>query len=164
MAEAFRHIVRIGGTDVDGNKKLAYGLAKIRGVGVNLARAIVQAAELEQAKKIGNLTDEEVQSIEQIIHFPQKFHIPSFLFNRKKDLETGKDVHLYGADLTLRQKLDVAFLKEIRCWRGVRHSLGLKVRGQKTRTTGRTGKAVGVKKKALIAAAQAAQAAERKKA
>ena len=163
MAEDFRHIVRIGGTDVDGNKKLAYGLAKIRGVGLNFARAVVQAAELDQGKKVGNLTDEEVQRIEQVIHSPQKFGIPSFLLDRKKDLETGRDIHLYGADLTLRQKLDVAFLKEIRCWRGVRHNLGLKVRGQKTRTTGRTSKAVGVQKKTLIAAAQAAQAAERKK-
>ena len=44
-------------------------------------------------------------------------------------------------------------MKEIRNWRGIRHALGLKVRGQRTRTSGRSGKAVGVKKKAIIAKA-----------
>ena len=50
-------------------------------------------------------------------------------------------------------------MKDIRSWKGIRHSIGLKVRGQRTRTTGRSGKAVGVKKKVLM---EAARAAERK--
>ncbi|TMI37957.1 30S ribosomal protein S13, partial [Candidatus Bathyarchaeota archaeon] len=54
-------------------------------------------------------------------------------------------------------KSDVDLMKDIRSWKGVRHSLGLKVRGQRTRTTGRSGKAVGVKKKVLMEAARAAQ-------
>ena len=147
MSEGFRHIVRVCGTDLDGSKKLAYGLAKIRGVGVVFARAAALAAKLNPEMKIGYLSDEDVKRIEDIILNPEKYSLPSFLYNRRKDLETGLDKHLHGADLEFRQKLDIEFLKEIRCWRGIRHSLGLKVRGQKTRTTGRKGRTVGVSKR-----------------
>ena len=44
MSEGFRHIVRICGTDLDGSKKLAYGLAKISGVGINFARAVAKVS------------------------------------------------------------------------------------------------------------------------
>jgi small subunit ribosomal protein S13 len=53
-------------------------------------------------------------------------------------------------------------MRDIRTWKGIRHSLGLKVRGQRTRTTGRKGRAVGVAKKIVMEAARAA-AAEREK-
>lgn len=147
MSEGFRHIVRICGTDLDGSKKLAYGLAKISGVGINFARAVAKVAGISPNLRIGMLTDEQVKKIEEIINNPEKSGIPSFMFNRRKDLETGLDKHLYGSDLAIRWKMDIDFLKALKCWRGVRHSLGLKVRGQKTRTTGRKGKTVGVRKK-----------------
>ena len=147
MSEGFRHIVRICGTDLDGSKKLAYGLAKISGVGINFARAVAKVAGISPDLRIGMLTDEQVKKIEEVINNPEKSDIPSFMFNRRKDLETGLDKHLYGSDLAIRWKMDIDFLKALKCWRGVRHSLGLKVRGQKTRTTGRKGKTVGVRKK-----------------
>jgi len=53
-------------------------------------------------------------------------------------------------------------MTDIRTWKGVRHSLGLKVRGQRTRTTGRKGRAVGVAKKVVMEAARAAAAAAEK--
>ena len=59
-------------------------------------------------------------------------------------------------------KNDIDFMTDIRTWKGVRHSLGLKVRGQRTRTTGRKGRAVGVAKKIIMEAARTA-AAEREK-
>lgn len=149
MAEGFRHIIRICGTDVEGSKKLAYGLVKIRGLGINLAKAVVKAAQLNPNARIGNLSDEAVQKIEAIINNPEKVGLPSFLYNRRKDPESGVDKHLQGSDLALRVKMDIDFMREIKCWKGLRHSLGLKVRGQKTRTTGRKGKAIGVSRKAI---------------
>lgn len=151
MPESFRHIIRICNTNIDGTKKLTYGLPIIAGVGENFAKAVVDAAGLDRHARLGALSDEDISKLEEIISFPDKYGIPHFLFNRRNDPETGEHKHLYGADLTLRTKLDVDFLREMKCWRGVRHSLGLKVRGQKTRTTSRTGKAVGVKKRALMA-------------
>ncbi|MFQ5762286.1 MAG: 30S ribosomal protein S13 [Candidatus Bathyarchaeia archaeon] len=153
MPEGFRHIVRICNTNIGGTKKLTYGLPIIAGVGENFAKAVVDVAGLDRNAILGTLSDEDVSRLEEIISFPEKYGIPTYLFNRQNDSETGDNKHLHGADLTLRTKLDIDFLKEMKCWRGLRHGLGLKVRGQKTRTTGRSGKAGGVKKKACIAAA-----------
>lgn len=157
-SKEFRHIIRLMNTDLDGSKKLVYGLAKIRGIGINFSHAITKAAGLRPDARIGQLSDEEVDRIAEVVTDPLKFGIPSRLVNRRKDRETGRDTHLVGADLVLREKADIDFMKDLRTWKGVRHSLGLKVRGQRTKTTGRSGKAVGVKKKAAIAALRAARA------
>lgn len=146
------------GVDLDGSKKLIYGLTKIRGIGVSLSGATVRAAGMKPDIRIGQLSEEEVEKIEDVISDPLKFGIQPRLVNRRKDLETGRDLHLVGPDLALRVKTDIDFMKDLRTWKGIRHSLGLKVRGQRTKTTGRSGKAVGVKKKAAIAALRAAQA------
>nr|HDO80640.1 30S ribosomal protein S13 [Candidatus Bathyarchaeota archaeon] len=78
---------------------------------------------------------------------PSSVGIPSWMLNRQKDLETGKDLHLIGSQLALTVKNDIELMKRIRCWKGVRHALGLKVRGQRTKTTGRKGQTVGVRRK-----------------
>ncbi|MDD5186755.1 MAG: 30S ribosomal protein S13, partial [Methanoregula sp.] len=59
----------------------------------------------------------------------------------------GESKHLLGSDLTLIQDEDVNMMRKIRCYRGIRHETGQKVRGQRTKSTGRTGMTVGVKKK-----------------
>src|SRR6266704_2092160 len=144
MSREFRLILRFMGTDIDGTKKVAYGLGKIRGVGPNLAFAVVRAAKINPEARMGALSDGELSRVEDVIKDPLKHGIPPRMVNRRKDIETGRDMHLVGADLALKS------------WKGIRHSLGLKVRGQRTRTTGRSGKAVGVKKKVLMEAARAA--------
>ena len=159
----FRHIVRVIGTDLDGSKKVVYGLSKIRGVGPNFAHAVVKVARINAEARIGTLSETEISRVEDAIRDPVKHGIPARLFNRRKDIETGQDHHLVGPDLILRIKADIDLMKDIRSWKGIRHSLGLKVRGQRTRTTGRSGKAVGVKKKVLLEAARAAQRKEEKK-
>ena len=145
--ESFRHIVRIAGTDCDGSKKVVYGLAQIKGVGVNLARAIVNILGIDPEMRLGYLSDDEVKKIEEVLSNPVEHGIPPWMVNRQKDLETGKYLHLIGADLVLTQKADIERMIKMKCWKGVRHSLGLKVRGQRTRTTGRKGITVGVKRK-----------------
>jgi small subunit ribosomal protein S13 len=147
-AREFRHIIRIIDTDVDGTLKMPYALKKIKGISLSLARAILAKAGIDPDMRAGFLTDAEIEEIEEVIKDPAKYGIPGWLLNRRKDLETGKDLHLISADLILRTKLDIERLKEIKCWRGYRHAYGLKVRGQRTRTTGRTGKTIGVKRKA----------------
>ncbi len=159
MSREFRLILRVMGTDLDGTKKVAFGLSKIRGVGPNYAQAVVKATRINPDARIGSLSEVEISRLEDAIRDPSKHGIPTRLFNRRKDLDTGRDMHLVGPDLVLRTKADIDLMKDIRSWKGIRHSLGLKVRGQRTRTTGRSGKAVGVKKKVLM---EAARAAERK--
>jgi len=142
-----RYIVRILGTDIDGSLKIPYGLAKIKGIGVNLGYAIARAAGIDPELRIGMLTDEQVKKLEEVAKNPTAYGIPSWMLNRRFDPTTGKDLQLYGADLELAIKEDIQREMRIKSWRGVRHSLGLKVRGQRTRTTGRKGRTVGVSKK-----------------
>ncbi|MEM2735360.1 MAG: 30S ribosomal protein S13 [Candidatus Bathyarchaeia archaeon] len=156
MLREYRHIVRVLGTDIEGQRRLINGLTKIKGIGVSFANAIVRAAGLKPDMRFGQLSDSDVQKIESIASDPQRFGIPPRLFNRRKDPESGRDLHLIGSDLMLKVKSDIELMKSIKCWKGVRHSLGLKVRGQRTRTTGRTGKTVGVKKKAAAKPAKSA--------
>ena len=147
LAQEYRHIVRILGTDIDGALHLAHGLTKIKGVGLRFSQAILNAANLEPDLRIGDLSDSHVQKIEDALQHPEKYTLPTWFFNRRKDLETGHDRHLLGPDLSLRVKSDIDYLMRIRSWRGMRHSYGLKVRGQRTRTTGRTGRSVGVRRR-----------------
>lgn len=147
MSREFRHILRITGTDIDGTLKMPYALKRIKGVNLSLANVLLKKTGINLEKRAGFLTDVEVERIEQIIKEPTKFGLPAWLLNRRKDLETGKDLHLIRADLDLRIKMDIKQMKEIRSWRGYRHAYGLKVRGQKTKMTGRKGKAVGVRVK-----------------
>jgi small subunit ribosomal protein S13 len=155
MSEEFRHILRITDTDVDGTLKTPYALKRIKGISLSLANAILKKAGVDPNVRVGFLTDANIEKIEEIIEEPAKYGIPNWLLNRRKDAETGKDGHMLSADLVLRTKMDIDQMKEIKSWRGYRHAYGLKVRGQRTKTTGRSGKALGVKKKALVRPATA---------
>jgi small subunit ribosomal protein S13 len=135
---------------VDGTLKTAYALTRVKGVGLSLSRAILRKVEINPEGRAGFLTETDVEKIENILKEPSKHGITPWLMNRRKDCETGKDQHIVGAELVLRTKMDIEGMKEIKSWRGYRHAYGLKVRGQRTKTTGRAGKALGVKKKDLI--------------
>jgi len=147
MSKEFRHIIRVAGADLDGTQKVAYALMNINGVGIRLANVIVEKAGINVETRLGFLSDAEVKKIEDVIEKPEKYGVPNWFLDRQKDRETGKDLHVIGSDLVLQTKTDIDRLRNIRSWRGFRHAHGLKVRGQRTRTTGRKGKAMGVKKK-----------------
>jgi small subunit ribosomal protein S13 len=149
MSQEYRHILRIMGTDVAGTLKTIYAVTKVKGVSLGLANAILKKAGINPDLRVGFLTEAEINKIEEIIKEPTKYNLPNWLFNRRKDAETGKNIHLISADLMLRTKMDIDQAKAIRSWRGYRHSYGLKVRGQRTKTTGRAGKSLGVKKKTI---------------
>ncbi len=116
---------------------------------MSLSNAVLRKAGVNPDLRVGFLTESDVSKIEDVLKDPVKYNLPSWLFNRRKDTETGKDMHLLSAELILHQKTDIDQAKEIRSWRGYRHAYSLKVRGQRTKTTGRAGKALGVKKKTM---------------
>jgi len=147
LSSSYRHIIRIARTDIDGSQKLGRALGAVKGVGRRLARAIVDAAKLNPDQRAGYITDAEVSKIEEILQDPSKYGIPDWMLNRQKDMVSGKNKHLIGADLDFQLKMDIDYLMKTKSWRGVRHGLGLKVRGQRTRTTGRRGRTVGVSRK-----------------
>ncbi len=140
-------IVRIAGTDLNGNRYVYMGLMDLKGVGYNLGMAIVRALGIDQNKRLKDLSEEEIKKLEDAVKNPAKYGIPSWMLNRRKDYETGKDLHLVGVDLELKIKEDIARLRKIRAYRGIRHELGLPVRGQRTRSSFRKGMTVGVVRK-----------------
>ncbi|MFQ5920811.1 MAG: 30S ribosomal protein S13 [Nitrososphaerales archaeon] len=145
-APDYRHIVRIAGKDVDGARKVHVAVSEIRGVGFNFAYALLHAIKVDPAMRVGLLTEQHVSAIEDGIRDPLKFGLPAWFLNRQKDMETGADTHLSGSDWDIMVRNDIEREKQVMSWRGFRHMFGLKVRGQRTRTTGRKGGAVGVKK------------------
>ncbi|TET24419.1 MAG: 30S ribosomal protein S13 [Candidatus Bathyarchaeum sp.] len=147
MPREFQYIIRFSGTDINGTQPVTYALTNVKGVGIKLANAIIDKSGINPEARMGFLSNAEVEKIGDIIKNPVTYGIPVWLLNRRKDVETGKDIHLFGTDLILQTKKDIEQMKKIRSWKGFRHSYGLKVRGQRTKSTGRKGKAIGVKKK-----------------
>jgi small subunit ribosomal protein S13 len=150
MSQEYRYIVRIMGTDVQGTQKTSYAVGHIKGISSSLSNAVIKKAGVNPDLRVGLLTDSDVSKIEDVIRDPARYGIPAWMYNRRKDSDTGKDMHILGSDLAFKIKTDIDGAKEIRSWRGYRHAYSLKVRGQRTKTTGRQGKSLGVKKKTLM--------------
>lgn len=145
--QEYRHIIRLAGHDIDGQENLLQGITKIRGVGLRIAKSIIEQLKLNPADRLGFLTDDVISRIEEIVRDPIAVKMPTWYVNRPRDRMSGRMLHLIGSDLDFANRNDIDRLKRIKSWRGTRHSLGLKVRGQHTRTTGRGGVAVGVSRK-----------------
>ena len=122
------------------------GLRQIKGIGYMFANSMLQILKINPHQKIGNLTTEQISSIEKIIEDPKSANFPIWFLNRRQDIETGEDTHLVTSDIAFSIRNDVEREKTLFSWRGYRHMYGLKVRGQRTRCTGRKGGAVGVAK------------------
>jgi len=122
------------------------GLTQIRGVGYMFANTILNVLKINPNQRIGHLSPEQINSIESIIKNPSASNFPSWFLNRRKDVETGEDKHLLTSDIAFTVRNDIEREKTSGSWRGIRHMFGLKVRGQRTRCTGRKGGAVGVAK------------------
>ena len=147
--QEYRHIIRLGGRDVDGQENLLQGLSRVKGVGLRFSKALLTFLKLDPFSRVGYLKDADIERIEETIKDPVASGLPAWYINRPRDRMTGKMIHLTGTDLDFVHRNDIERLKRIKCWRGVRHSMGLKVRGQHTRTTGRTGMSVGVSRKRI---------------
>ena len=139
-------MVRIVGNDIHGERKMIVGLTEIRGIGYMFANTILNILKIDPNQRIGYLSSEQILSIENIIKNPSGSNFPSWFLNRRKDVETGEDKHLITSDIAFTVRNDVEREKTSGSWRGFRHMFGLKVRGQRTRCTGRKGGAVGVAK------------------
>ncbi|HQO27608.1 MAG TPA: 30S ribosomal protein S13 [Candidatus Pacearchaeota archaeon] len=107
---------RISGVNIPDNKNIEISLTYIHGIGRPMSRAILDELKIDQQKKAGDLTADEVNKLKHLID------------------------DRYKIEGSLRQEvtLNVRRLKEIGCWRGDRHKKGLPVRGQQTRTNSRT--------------------------
>jgi len=142
----FKYIVRIADTDLDGEKKVIYALTGLKGVGLRLACFIADKAGVDRHEKIGNLSDEQIENIKSLVDNLSS-EIPGWMANHRNEYYGGQSLHLIGSDLLMRIREDINLLKKIRVYRGIRHELGLAVRGQRTRANKRRGLSVGVSRK-----------------
>lgn len=150
-----RQLVRILDADISGDEKVLSSLRKITGVGFAMANAVCNTLDIDKQKKMGTFSEQELQKIEEVIRNPEKNGIPSWMLNRRKASETGEDTHLLTSDLKLAVDFDIKRMRKIKSYKGVRHSIGQPVRGQRTRSHFRhnKGKAPTAKKAAAPAAA-----------
>jgi len=110
-------MVRLVGVDLPKNKRIAYALTYIHGIGLSSAQKLIQAAGIREDKRSNDLTTEETITLREV-------------------LETS-DLKLEG-DLRRFNGLNIKRLNEINCHRGKRHRNSLPVRGQRTRTNARS--------------------------
>ncbi len=162
-----RGIVRIAGKDLKGHLTLKRGLLQIKGIGHTVAVAasnvIVEQLGLpNNAVRVGDLSDEQIEKIDSILYNLDRHAIPVQVRNRRKDYVTGEDKHFVMNDLIFATTQDIEREKKAYSWRGYRHAYSQKVRGQRTRNTGRKGMAVGVLRKTILAAQGAAKAGAEK--
>jgi len=144
--EEIKYFVRIGTTDLDGTKSVRVALTGIKGVGRHTSTIISRMANVDELAKLGKLDEGSVNRIRAAVEqYGSK--IPSWMANRPKDIYTGEAKHLIGGDVALAKEEDVNLMRKIRCYKVIRHETGQKVRGQRTKSTGRTGSTVGVKRK-----------------
>lgn len=118
-------MARIAGVDLPKEKRVEIGLTYIYGIGLTSSQKILTEAGINPDTRIKDLTDAEVNSIRKIVD--EKYKVEG--------------------DLRREVALNIKRLKEIGCYRGIRHRKGLPVRGQKTKTNARTRKGP---KKAII--------------
>jgi len=162
--EDFRGIVRLAGKDLKGEMPVRRAITRVRGVGERLGAVLgdiaVSQLKLPEDIVVGLLTEGQMDKLEDMLIHPTKYGVPSYMLNRRKDPNTGEDLQLIGNDVRFYVSQDIEGDKTMNTWRGYRHLYGQKVRGQHTRSTGRTGMTVGVMRKAVLAAKAGAIAAE----
>ena len=146
--EDIRYFVRIGQTDLDGTKTVERALSEMDGIGRRVSRVVAANADVDRSATLGRLDDD---SIDQIVEAVENFadEVPDWLANRRNDFYTGETEHITGNDLSLSRNQDVNRMRMIRSYKGVRHERGQKVRGQRTKSTGRTEGTIGVNVEAL---------------
>lgn len=142
----FKYIIRLSNTDIDGEKRVIYGLTTVKGVGLHMASLITDETGIDRYMKVGDLTDAQIEKLQNAIDDITK-SAPKWMLNHRKDYDTGEDIHLIGNEIDVRLRDEINIMKKIRSYRGIRHERGLPVRGQRTKANNRRGLALGVSKK-----------------
>ena len=144
--ENFNYIIRVVNTDINGENNIVQGLTQIKGIGRHLAVLIADTAEVDRRLKFGNLAEPQIEKLKEVLENIDEY-APAWMLNYQKDVYTGENMHLISTDVAIRLRDDINMMKMIRSYRGVRHELGLKVRGQRSSSNGRKGLALGVSKR-----------------
>ena len=146
LGDDFSYILRIADTDIDGLKPITYGLTSVKGIGIRTSMLICQLSGIDGDRLGGHLTIEEQDLLRSTID-DYATRVPWWLVNRQRDLEANEDAHIIANEVSMTRDDDVSRLAEMKAYRGMRHRSGHKVRGQRLRSNGRKGSALGVQRK-----------------
>ena len=137
------YFVRVGQTDLDGTKSVERALTGLDGIGHRAARLVAHEVGIDRRETFGRLEDEEIRKIvDTVERFAET--VPDWLTNRQKDFFSGEANHLIGNEVELVREQDINRMQKIGSYKGIRHQRGQKVRGQRTKSTGRSEGTVGV--------------------
>ncbi len=145
--ENIKYIVRLANTNLDGTRQAVYALSNIRGIGYRTAEILLKKMNIPLNAKLGEIEDDKIDQIKEAIDKGYAELYPPWTLNHQRDIQTGKDLLKVGPDLGVAVQDDINRMKRTRSYKGIRHEKGKKVRGQRTRSNGRKGLAVGVIKK-----------------
>jgi len=157
--EDLQYFVRIGQTDLDGTKSVERSLIEMNGIGRRTARIIADRAGIDRRDTLGRLEDDEIERIVDLVE-GYADEVPDWMVNRQDDFYTGESEHVVGNDLSMTRQHDINRMKMIDSYKGVRHKRGQKVRGQRTKSTGRSEGTIGVNVEAIKEEQEAEEAAE----
>ena len=140
----FKFILRIFNSNIDGKQKIPYALRKIKGIGRRFAKVVTIKAGLDPNRRAGELTEEEIEKIVDVVNKPLDYDLPKWILNRKKDVKDGTYTQQVANGWDTKIREDLERMKKMKLHKGLRHYFGLRVRGQHTCSTGRRGKTIGV--------------------
>jgi len=125
-------MARIVGVDIPRNKKIAFSLCYIHGIGMSTALEICKAAKIDTDKRVQELSEKQISAIREVI----------------SSLESNVE-----GELRSFNAMNIKRLKDVGAYRGLRHRRGLPANGQRTKTNARTRKGkkrtIGLGKKAI---------------
>ncbi|MCL5009654.1 MAG: 30S ribosomal protein S13 [Candidatus Parvarchaeota archaeon] len=155
QAEGERKIIRISDTDIDGSTEIKNALRIITGISFSYANAIIKVLGINGNTKLQDISAGDMDKLKDIMKNPHKNGIPGWMYNWRKDENTGLDTHLIGNDLKSKHNLHIQEIKTSRSYRGYRHSFNYKMRGQRVKSRGanfkgRIGNTIGVTKKTIV--------------
>jgi small subunit ribosomal protein S13 len=125
-------MARIVGVDIPRNKKIAFSLCYIHGIGLSTALKICEKAKVDKAKRVQELTEKQISKVREII--------------------SSLEINVEG-ELRSFNAMNIKRLKDVGAYKGIRHRKGLPANGQRTKTNSRTRKGkkrtIGLGKKAI---------------
>jgi len=141
--EDLQYFVRIGREDLDGTKTVERSLTDLNGIGTRTARLVTEEVDVDRDATFGALDDDDIDAVVDVVENLED-HVPEWMVNRQNDFFTGESTHEIGGELDEKRRHDINRMKTISSYRGVRHKRGQKVRGQRTKSTGRSEGTIGV--------------------
>ena len=125
-------MARIVGVDIPRNKKIAFSLCYIHGIGLSTALKICEKAKVDTAKRVQELNEKQISKVREVI--------------------SSLEINVEG-ELRSFNAMNIKRLKDVGAYKGIRHRRGLPANGQRTKTNSRTRKGkkrtIGLGKKAI---------------